>query len=345
MGGSELNLPPVVFGAMAHHGAEDEERRVALMRAAVDAGYRAFDTAPLYGFGASERQLGRAIEGRDDVLVLSKVGLTWTGDHGDVLFSTATRTVRKDSRPTSVLAEIEQSLERLRRDRIDLVQLHHPDTHVPIDETVGALLDARAAGKIGAIGVSNFSPSELRAAAAALGDVPLFSAQDGYHLLERGAEQRTLPVCRQLGCAFLAFSPLAQGALARGPLERRRLADEDWRASDPKFAEVNRASISSAIRAGISPVAERHDASHAQVALAWLLAQPGVTSVIAGARTAAHLRANLGAADLELSVDELASMRRAFEALELADPRSTTERAKELAKRGLRGLRRLLDRS
>ena len=338
---SEQTLPPLIFGSMAHHGAGDDATRIALMQVAVDAGFSAFDTAPLYDFGASERRLGRALRGRDDVLVLSKVGLTWDDDHGDVLFATPSHTVRKDSRPASILREIDQSLERLGRDRIDVLHLHHPDTHVPIGETVDAVLEARGAGKVGEVGVSNFSPDQIRAAASALGDVPLFSVQDGYNLLERDAERVQLPVCRDLDCAFLAFSPLAQGVLAGK--RRSGLSEGDWRASDPKFSPDNRAAISTAIEI-MKRVAASHDASLSQTALAWLLAQPTVTSVIAGARTEAHVRANAGGATLALHPTDVAALSAAFDAVRLKDGRGTRGQARDLAKRGLRKLRGLFKR-
>lgn len=338
-----MDLPPIVFGAMAHHGGGDDASREGLLRAAADAGYRAFDTAPLYGFGASEEVLGRALRGRDDLLVLTKVGLTWDGDHGDVLFATPTHTVRKDSRPESVLREIDLSLERLGR-RIDLIQVHHPDVHVPIAETMDALREARAAGKVGAIGVSNHSAAQMREAAAALGDVPLFSTQDQYNLLEREAEGEQLPACRALGCGFLCFSPLSQGLLAGSLLGGRRLTDDDWRSGAPKFREKNLARIHAAIESTMAPIARAHDASLAQVALAWLIAEPEVTSAIAGARTVAQAEANLGAAELRLGHDERVRLRRAFEAIRIDGSLGRREKAKRLAKRGLGKLRRLLDR-
>jgi len=338
-----VELPALIFGAMAHYGGDDPSRRVALMREAVQLGYRAFDTAPLYGFGESERRLGEALEG-SDAIVATKVGLRWDGAHGDVLFATPTHTVRKDSRPESVREEIEQSLERLRRDRIDLVQIHHPDRHVPIDETMGALLDARRAGKVGAIGCSNFSPRQMRAAHEALGDVGLFSTQNRYSLVHREVEHAELPTARELGCAFLAYSPLAQGLLAGRMLGGRTISSDDWRASTPKFSEKNLAAIHAALEASLRPAAERHDATLAQVALAWLLAEPGVTSVIAGARTVDHARANLGALDIALSDGERQRIRDAFEEVRIVERRGRRERLKRLASRGLRRLFRTMRR-
>jgi len=339
-----VELPELIFGAMAHHGADDASARVALMRDAVELGYRAFDTAPLYGFGDSERRVGHALEGQDDVLVATKVGLRWDGSHGDVLFSTPTHTVRKDSRPESVREEIERSLERLRRDHIDLVQLHHPDRHVPIDETMSALLDAHRDSKVRAIGVSNFSPSQMAAAHEALGEVGLFSTQNRYSLVHREVEHDELPAARELGCAFLAFSPLAQGLLAGRMLGGKTLDEDDWRGSTPKFFPRNVAAIHVALESSLRPAADRHGATLAQVALAWLLAEPGVTSVIAGARTPDHARANLGALDIELTDGERQRIRDAFEEVRIVERRGRRERLRGLATRGLRRIFRTLRR-
>ncbi|MBX3272731.1 MAG: aldo/keto reductase [Sandaracinaceae bacterium] len=323
-----MDLPRVIFGAM---GVEDED----VVRACVDAGYRAFDTAPLYGFGASERLLGRALRGREDVLVLTKVGLSWDGTHGEVLFATPERVVRKDSRPESVLREIDQSLERLGRDHLDLVQVHQRDPLVPIAETMDALRGARDAGKVRAIGVSNYSARELREAQAALGEVGLASAQSRYNLLEREVEDAVLPACRALGCAFLAYSPLSQGVLAGSMRGGRRLAPGDWRAEEPKLRPAVLAQIHAALDTAAAPVAARCGVSEGAVALAWLLGEPGVTSAIAGARSRAQAAANLAAGSLALREDERSRLRRAFEAIRVPTGLGAGARAKRLARRAL----------
>ncbi|HHH30404.1 MAG TPA: aldo/keto reductase, partial [Polyangiaceae bacterium] len=312
-----MQLPRIIFGAMAHHGATTGEARVRTLRAAADLGYAAFDTAPLYGFGDSERCLGEALKPHPDAVVMSKVGLRWDADHGEILFATPERTVRKDSRPRSVLDEIDQSLERLGRDHIELVHLHHPDVHVPIGETMDALREALSAKKIGAIGVSNFSPEQLRAAAGALAPTPLFSVQDGYNLVERDAERQLLPMCAAADRAFLAFSPLAQGLLAGKLLDDPRIAEGDWRAHDPKFQPHNLRLIHDAIRTSLQPIARARGVSLAETALAWLLAEPGVTSVIAGARTLEHAESNLRAVRLSLTDTERAQLHRTFEAVKI----------------------------
>ncbi len=339
-----MQLSRVIFGAMANPGAGDEGARVALIRAGLEHGITSIDTAPLYGFGGSERTVGQAIAGHGEVQVLTKVGLRWDGDHGDVLFQTPEGTVRKDSRPESIAEEIDQSLERLDVPSVALVQLHHPDVHVPINETMGALLDAHRAGKVAAIGVSNFSAQQIRAAAQALGDVPLSTAQDGYSLLNRGAEQSIHPVCNELGASALAYSPLAQGILAGKLLHGGHMAEDDWRTADPLYQPANLELIHNVLRSTMQPIADAHGVGLSEVALAWLLAQPVVAGVIAGARTEAHIRASADAMKVKLLPHEVSALRQAFEGLALKRASSKRGAAKSLARRGLGRVKRLLGR-
>lgn len=339
-----MRLSRVIFGAMANHGAGDEGQRVALIRAGLARGITSIDTAPLYDFGGSELTVGKAIAGHGEVQVLTKAGLRWDGDHGDVLFQTPERTVRRDSRPERIAEEVDRSLERLGVESVALVQLHHPDEHVPIDETMGALLDAHRAGKVGAIGVSNFSPEQMRGAARALGDVPLATAQDRYSLLCRDVESRVHPVCEELGAGALAYSPLAQGILAGKLLHGGRMAEGDWRAEDPLYRPANLRRIHAALRSTVQPMADARGVGLPEIALAWLLAQPTVAGVIAGARTEAHVEASAGAMALELERDEVSALRRTFEGLQLKLTPSKRAAASSLARRGLGKVKRLLRR-
>ncbi len=317
---ARLILPPLVFGAMARRQASDAEREQ-LLRGAIDRGLTAIDTAPLYDFGRCEEQIGRVLQGvpRDHVQILTKVGLRWDGDpHGRVLFSFNRTTapeaeggagprvlnphvptkvdVRKDLRPEAVRADVEASLRRMRLDYLDLVQIHHPDIDTPIADTLGTLLDLRTQGLLREIGVSNFSAAQLREARQAMGDVPLFSVQNEYSLLRRHAESDVLPLCRETHIALLAYSPLAAGALcARIPQIANRAAMRRLRTARQTLEQM-------ALTHGVQPSA---------VALAWLIAQPGVTPV-AGASTTAQLDANLAALQVALTRDEVVELGKAF---------------------------------
>ncbi|HVS17564.1 MAG TPA: aldo/keto reductase, partial [Planctomycetota bacterium] len=190
LGGSGLAVSKVAFGAWAiggwQWGGSDDDAAVAALRAALDAGMTSIDTAPVYGFGRSERVVGRALAGhRERAQVLTKVGLVWEEERGEFFFEGpdqdgVTRRVYKNSRPQSIRREVEASLTRLGLETLDLVQIHWPDATTPLAESLGALAELRAQGKLRAIGVSNFSSEQLGQAVGALGDVPLASTQERY---------------------------------------------------------------------------------------------------------------------------------------------------------------------
>jgi aryl-alcohol dehydrogenase-like predicted oxidoreductase len=327
LGRSALQVSRVVFGAMAlSSSSRDPVQREQTVRAAVDAGITSIDTAPLYDFGACEELLGQALAGlRSRVQILTKVGLRWDDPqaHGQVLFpfvdaSGRPQAVRRNSRPESVRLEVERSLQRLRVDTLDLVQVHHPDPDTPIEDTMGALADLLRAGKLRAIGVSNYSAAQMGRAQAALGSVPLASNQVHYSLLERWPEVEVLPRARAEHIGVLAYSPLERGLLS-GDVRRARFAPDDGRRNDPAFHPDNLALIAAAAEQSLAPVARAHDASVAQVALAWLLAQPGLSAVVVGASSAEQARLNARAMALVLTPAEETLIRDAFAAVKL-DP-------------------------
>jgi aryl-alcohol dehydrogenase-like predicted oxidoreductase len=225
--------------------------------------------------------------------------------------------VRKNSRPESVRTEVERSLERLGVDTIDLVQVHHRDTETPIADTMGALLDLLREGKLRAIGVSNYSVSEMAEARRALGDVPLASNQPEYNILHRSAEKELLPFAAKERIATLVYSPLAQGLLSGRATVKRRYRLDDWRWMLAGFRPENRRRINRTLAERVEPIAAAHHWTIGQTMLGWLLGQPGVTATIAGARTPAQAIENAGAGEVVLSEGELASIREGFEALVL----------------------------
>jgi aryl-alcohol dehydrogenase-like predicted oxidoreductase len=341
LGRSGVRVSRVVFGAMAHGTGADEAQRIATLRAAIAAGITSIDTAPLYDFGACEQLVGRAVMGlRERVQLLTKVGLRWDDPHGQVLFrfhdaQGREQAVRRNSRPDSIRLEVERSLQRLATDVLDLVQIHQPDPDTPIADSIGALLQLRAEGKLRAIGVSNFSAAQMAQAQAALGVVPLASNQVHYSLLERWPEVDVLPHARAQAIGVLAYSPLAQGLLAGGT-QRAAFTAGDGRGSDPRFHPDNRARVQAAIDRAVVPIAHAHGASVAQVALAWLLAQPGLSAVIVGASSAEQVRANAAAAELVLGSDELRAIGNAFARLKLDASAGLSS-----ARRAAQGLRRV----
>jgi methylglyoxal reductase len=322
---TRTGCPRVIVGTMWHdvHTLDDTgaRRRV---DAALEADLHTFDTAPLYGFGRAEELLGAALRGRRErALVLGKVGLRWDSEHGEVMFRARGAdqrelAVRKDSRPSSVKWEVEQSLKRLATDHLDLVQVHQRDRLVPVAETLGALLELHGEGKVRAIGVSNFDAEDTREAARVLGAVKLASNQVEYSALRRGAERDIAPTLSELDVALLAYSPTARGLLGGSSLAAR--------ATTSRYA----ARVQSAVKDVLQPLAGSRGWSVAQLSLAWVLAQPFVDAAIIGARDEEQLREAAHVLERGLTGDEVEAVRRALDGIrpELnLDPLTRTWRA------------------
>ncbi len=322
LGSTGIQLPCVTFGAWAlggwAWGGAEDDRSLEALRAGFDAGMTAVDTAPMYGFGRSEEVVGRALAGRrEEVRVLTKVGLRWDDGRGELFFETAGPDgkgvrVHRNSRPDSVRLEVERSLKRLGVERLDLVQVHWPDPTTPIAATMGALLELRSEGKLEAIGVSNYSVEQCQEARAALGDVPLAANQVRYSLLTREIEGDVLPWCADAGVGVLAYSPLEQGLLTGAVGPERRFPPDDIRARSPLFSVENRRAVLATLERAVAPIALRHGATLVQVVLAWTAQREGVTSVLAGARDVEQARENAAAGALILSEEERAAIDAAF---------------------------------
>jgi len=326
LGRSSLSVSPVILGAWAmggwFWGGADDEVSVSAVRAAVDAGITSIDTAPVYGFGHSERVLGRGLVGiRDQVQIMTKVGLRWDTDEGDHFFDTTDPAgkswrIMRNLRPDSIRWEVEQSLQRLGVEHIDLIQCHWPDPSTPIPESMGALASLVKEGVVGAVGVSNFSPEQMVEAQAALGDVPLASNQPKYSLLHRGIEKDVLPHCRQHTVGVVVYSPMARGILTGRVDLNREFSASDGRSTDPLYHHENRVRVLEALQK-IQGIADTHGVSLANLAVAWVIHQPGVTGALVGARTAAQAIENAAAAHISLTDDELSMMRTVFESVKI----------------------------
>lgn len=318
LGKTNLEVPVVCFGAWAiggwYWGGSDDRQAVAAIRAACELGVDALDTAPVYGFGHSERVIGDALRGlARRPLVMTKVGLRWDDARGPVFFESVDNqknpvTVRRNLRADSVRFEVEQSLKRLGVDVLDLVQIHWPDPETPLAETLGALSDLRKQGKVREIGVSNFTTAMLEEAQRLLGTVPLASTQERFSALSRGLEREILPWARRQEIGVLAYSPLEQGLLTGKLTPERKLAAEDGRLRKGQFQTENRARINARLAEVVGPIAEARGATIGQVVLATTLVQPGVTAVLVGARNAEQVRENAKAGELALAADEVAAV-------------------------------------
>src|SRR5258708_4947795 len=225
--GTNLNPTRIALGTWAiggwMWGGSDQAESIRTIRSAVDRGINLIDTAPVYGFGRSEEIVGEALAeiGRHKVLIATKVGLDWREGQP---FRNASR--------LRIHKETEDSLRRLRTDIIDIYQVHWPDPNTPIEETAQAMAELHQAGKIRAIGVSNFSTEQMRAFRAV---APLHTAQPPYNLFEREAEKDVLPYCRDNSIATLAYGSLCRGLLSGRMKTDRAFSGDDLRRNDPKF--------------------------------------------------------------------------------------------------------------
>lgn len=293
-----VRLPAIGLGCMnlshAYGTPPPETDAVALLHRALDLGIRHFDTAALYGFGRNESLLGKALKGqRQRIHLASKCGMT--GVDGQRVI---------DGRPETLIVTLDASLARLGTDHIDLWYLHRWDRKVPIEDSVGAMARMVQQGKVGALGLSEVSAATLRRAAAVH---PIAALQTEYSLWTRNAEIAVLDACRDIGAAFVAFSPLARGFLANPALDPAAFVDQDLRRMMPRFQaphfERNRTLMQSIIglaaEAGCTP---------AQLALCWLLARGEHVIPIPGTTSIAHLEEN--AAAMRLNPD-LALLQRA----------------------------------
>jgi len=322
LGTSDLQVPTVVFGAWAvggwYWGPQDDAESIRTLHAALDAGITCIDTAPMYGMGHSEEVVGKAIKGRrDQVVVATKCGLRWdTPGEGDEYFTCempdgSKHPVRRNLHKRAILEEVESNLRRLDIDTIDLYQCHWPCKAAPVEETMEAMVILKAQGKIREIGVSNFSPELL---AQCLEHAPLVSDQPPYSLLRRDAEADVLPFCLAHDIGVIVYSPLQQGLLTGKMTPDRELHANDYRRRNKWFTPQNRQRVLDAL-AEIKPIADAHDATFAQTAIAWTVAQPGVTAAIVGARTPEQAVENARAGDIQLSADEIRQIRTVFDAL------------------------------
>jgi methylglyoxal reductase len=309
LGHSGIEASVVAFGAWAvggwFWGGADDEDSVAAIRSALDAGITLIDTAPAYGLGRSEEIVGKAIQGRrDEVVLATKCGMVWHTEKGTHFLDELGKPIHRYLGPESVRYEVEQSLRRLQTDMIDLYQTHWQDETTPIEETMATLLDLKQEGKIRAIGVSNATiqqMDEYRQSGS------LDSDQEKYSMLDRALDSEQLPYCERNNIAMLAYSPLARGLLTGKVPVDREFAEDDLRAQNPRFRPAKRQEILDFLEE-IRPVADAHGATFAQLAIAWTLAQPGLTHALVGARNPRQALENAAAGDIVLTEPELVAI-------------------------------------
>ncbi|CAN5253299.1 aldo/keto reductase [soil metagenome] len=278
--------------------SEEQGERVLL--AALDAGITMFDTASLYGFGANETLVGNVLSKHCSRFTLaSKCGMTGVDIAGD---GKLVRVI--DGRPETIHATCEAALQRLQTDVIDLYYLHRWDKQVPIEDSVGALADLVVAGKIRTIGLSEVSAATLRRAHAVH---PITAVQTEYSLWTRNPEIAVLDACRELGVAFVAFSPVARGFLSGELQDVSTLDAKDIRRSMSRFAPENYATNLKLLPV-YQAIAQEAGCTPAQLALAWLLHKDEHIIPIPGTIRVEHLQDDLGAVNVKLSAEVMARL-------------------------------------
>ncbi|MCA4730170.1 aldo/keto reductase [Mycobacterium avium] len=296
-----LQVGRLGLGAMgmsvAYAGAgTDDAESIRTVHRAIELGVTLIDTAEVYGPYVNEELLARALRGRRDRVVLAtKFGLiSHTGRDG------------LDSSPANIRVAVDGSLRRLATDRIDLYYQHRLDRQTPIEDTVGALAELVAAGKIRHIGLSEVGVNTIRRAHAVH---PITAVQSEYSLWTRDQEDEILPVLRELGIGFVAYSPLGRGFLTSAIRSAHELPDTDYRRTNPRFAEQN---FAHNLRCAdeLRDIAADVGATPAQVALAWLLAKGPDIVPIPGTKRVARLEENVGADALELTTEQLSRLDR-----------------------------------
>ncbi len=282
-----------------------------IIRTAFDRGVTFFDAAEAYGPHEVERILGEGVAPfRDQVVIASKFGF-------DVDLETGERRPRRISQPGRIKLAVEGMLKRLRTDRIDLLYQHRVDPEVPIEDVAGAVKDLKAQGKVLHWGLSEMGLNTLRRAHA---ELPVSAVQSEYSLLWRGPEEGVIALCEELGIGFVPWSPLGVGFLTGAIDARTRFADGDFRKTETRFAPENLAHNLALVDV-VKDWAKKKQATPAQIALAWLMAQKPWIVPIPGTTQMAHMLQNVGAAAVRFTADELAELNRSIAAIKIMGAR------------------------
>lgn len=319
LGNSDLEITALGIGAWAMGGAgwsfgwgqQDDRDSISAIRAALDAGINWIDTAAIYGLGHSEEVVAKALEGvSEKPYIFTKCERRWEQD-GKIVPSLKADSIRK---------ECEDSLRRLKVDRIDLYQVHWPQPEEDIEEGWTEMARLREDGKVRWIGVCNFNVAQMK---RAMNIAPITSLQPPYSLLARDTEREILPFAKQNGIGVIVYSPMRSGLLT-GKMTKERalnLPKDDWRSRDKDFQEP-KLSRNLELVAILGKIGERHGRTPGEVAIAWTLNNPAVTGAIVGLRRADQVHGTIGAMDFRLSSEELSEIEAFLE---------ESSRAKEVA--------------
>ncbi|SDM69180.1 aldo/keto reductase [Nonomuraea jiangxiensis] len=294
LGQGNLQVSALGLGCMGmseFYGQTDDKESIAVIHRALDLGVNFLDTADMYGRGANEQLVGRAIKDRrDEVVLATKFGIKREG---------TTRSV--ENSPEYIRAACDASLRRLGVDHIDLYYMHRRNPEVPIEESVGAMAELVKAGKVGHLGLSEVGADTLRRAGSVH---PIAALQSEYSLFTRDLEAEILPVARELGVGLVAYSPISRGFLAGTVPPADELPDDDFRKWMPRNSGEN-AAHNAALAAEVKKIADAAGVTAAQIALAWVLAQGEDVVPIPGTKRLKYLEENVAAADITLTSEQL----------------------------------------
>jgi aryl-alcohol dehydrogenase-like predicted oxidoreductase len=310
--GTQMKVSRVALGTWAiggwMWGGSDEAESIRTIHAALDKGINLIDTAPVYGFGVSEETVGKAIEQRgrrEDVFIATKVGLEWHNG-----------SISRNSSRDRIRQEVQDSLRRLRTNYIDIYQVHWPDPAVPIEEAARTLRMLHKEGLIRAIGVSNYSPEQMDRFMSAS---ELHTVQPPYNLFERQIDRDVLPYAREKSLSALVYGPLCRGLLSGRMRPDTKFIGDDLRKFDPKFQSPRFAQYLGAVQQLDDLARKRYGKRVMDLAVRWVLDQPGVSAALWGARRPEQLEAVDNALEWKLDADVLASIDRILQQT-IADP-------------------------
>lgn len=324
IGETNLKCSVITFGAWAiggwKWGGTDRREAVNAIRASYEEGVTSIDTAPAYGQGLSEEIVAEALEGipRDRVQILTKFGLRWDTDKGELFFKSQDNdgkpfTMHKYAAPDSVIKECEDSLRRLKTDYIDLYQIHWHDITTPIPETMEALVKLQKQGKVREVGVCNYTAEWMEEAEKT---IKLASNQVPYSMVLRDIEKDVVPYCIKHHKSIIAYSPLQRGLLT-GKLKPGHVFSEGDHRQDLSYFNPENIRRTNEMLEKLKPLAASKNATLAQLVLRWTIDQPGITIALAGARNTDQALQNAKAAQLQLSAEEIRFITQQVETLEL----------------------------
>jgi aryl-alcohol dehydrogenase-like predicted oxidoreductase len=308
---SDVKISTISFGAWAiggwMWGGADEKDAINALETAIDLGMTSIDTAPVYGFGKSEKLVGQVLHNkRDKVQILTKYGLRWDAKEGEFYFNSFNDkgeevSIHRFAGPESIIKECEASLQRLQTEFIDLYQIHWNDPTTPIEDSMEAVDTLLKQGKIRAAGVSNYTAEQMKQADTI---IHISTNQVPYSMVLRDIEHNLVPYCLENNKGILAYSPLQRGVLTGKITPDYKFNEGDHRPHTAYFKEPNISRINNFL-SKIKPIADDNNISIAQLVIYWTIQQPSITSALVGARNPMQVRENIKAGEIKLDQEEL----------------------------------------